>query len=131
MGDGIQTSGESRRCRVIQTKTTTRVALLKQKLTNTGADDQTPVNNGAASATSSVKSAAAIPTTYMNNDYTVGRINFGPRDSSLTLWELMEKFISLERWAAEQTELNEDLLLELGDKETELEDLRHDCSDRL
>ena len=65
------------------------------------------------------------------SDYTLGRVSFGPRDSSLSLWELMEKFISLERWAAEQSELNEDLLLELGDKETELEDLRDDRSDRL
>jgi hypothetical protein len=53
----------------------------------------------------------------MNADYTIGRINFGPRDSFTTLGQLIDEI-------AAQEELVDDLCLFAGDLLTEIEWLR-------
>jgi len=53
----------------------------------------------------------------MNEDYTIGRINFGPRDSFTTLGQLIDEI-------AAQEELVEDLCVFAGDLLTEIEWLR-------
>lgn len=50
-------------------------------------------------------------------DYTIGRINFGPRDSFTTLGQLIDEI-------AAQEELVEDLCVFAGDLLTEIEWLR-------
>lgn len=52
-----------------------------------------------------------------NNDFTIGRINFGPRDSFTTLGQLIDEI-------AAQEELVDDLCLFAGDLLTEIEWLR-------
>ena len=115
MGHGLQTQRGRTKCRVIPTKTMTRVAPSKRRLTNTGADAAIPESSGAVSATNSAKSAAATPTIYMttNNEFTIGRINFGPRDSFTTLGTLIDEISA-------QEELVEDLCLLAGDLLTEI-----------
>lgn len=49
----------------------------------------------------------------MNDDYTIGRINFGPRDSFTTLGQLIDEI-------AAQEELVEDLCVFAGNMLTEL-----------
>jgi len=51
----------------------------------------------------------------MNTDYTIGRINFGPRDSFTTLGQLIDEI-------GAQEELVEDLCLLAGDLLTEREE---------
>jgi hypothetical protein len=96
----------------------TRVALSKRRLTNTGADAAIPANSGAVSATNSAKSAAVTPTIYMttNNEFTIGRINFGPRDSFTTLGQLIDEI-------GAQEELVDDLCLLAGDLLTEIHEI--------
>lgn len=53
----------------------------------------------------------------MNPDFTIGRINFGPRDSFTTLGQLIDEI-------AAQEELVDDLCLHVGDLLTEIEWLR-------
>ena len=53
----------------------------------------------------------------MNPDFTIGRINFGPRDSFTTLGQLIDEI-------AAQEELVDDLCLFLGELFTEVEYLR-------
>lgn len=53
----------------------------------------------------------------MNPDFTIGRINFGPRDSFTTLGQLIDEI-------AAQEELVDDLCLSLGEFLTEVEYLR-------
>lgn len=53
----------------------------------------------------------------MNPDFTIGRINFGPRDSFTTLGQLIDEI-------AAQEELVDDLCLFLGELLTEVEYLR-------
>jgi hypothetical protein len=53
----------------------------------------------------------------MNAEYTIGRINFGPRDSFTTLGQLIDEI-------AAQEELVDDLCLFLGELFTEVEYLR-------
>lgn len=53
----------------------------------------------------------------MNPDFTIGRINFGPRDSFTTLGQLIDEISA-------QEELVEDLCLYLGELLTETEWLR-------
>lgn len=62
-------------------------------------------------------SAGATPTTYMNNSYSIGRINFGPRDSFTTLGQLIDEI-------AAQEELVDDLCLHISELVTEIEWLR-------
>lgn len=50
-------------------------------------------------------------------DFTIGRINFGPRDSFTTLGQLIDEI-------AAQEELVEDLCLHIGELVTEIEWLR-------
>lgn len=116
MGDGLQTSGGSK-CRVIRIKTTTRVSRSWPRMPATGAGATIPTKTGALSATASVKNAAAIPTTYMNNDFTIGRINFGPRDSFTTLGQLIDEI-------GAQEELVDDLFLYIGELLTKIELLK-------
>jgi hypothetical protein len=49
----------------------------------------------------------------MSNDYTIGRINFGPRDSFTTLGQLIDEI-------GAQEELVDDLCLLAGDLLTEI-----------
>jgi len=51
----------------------------------------------------------------MSADYTIGRINFGPRDSFTTLGQLIDEI-------GAQEELVEDLCLSVGDLMTEREE---------
>lgn len=53
----------------------------------------------------------------MSTDFTIGRINFGPRDSFTTLGQLIDEI-------AAQEELVEDLCLHIGELVTEIEWLR-------
>lgn len=53
----------------------------------------------------------------MNEHYTIGRINFGPRDSFTTLGQLIDEI-------AAQEELVDDLCLQISDLLTEIEWLR-------
>lgn len=53
----------------------------------------------------------------MSNDYSIGRINFGPRDSFTTLGTLIDEI-------AAQEELVEDLCIFAGNQLTELIELR-------
>lgn len=53
----------------------------------------------------------------MNNEYTIGRINFGPRDSFTTLGQLIDEI-------GAQEEMVDDLCLLAGDFLTELEAMR-------
>jgi hypothetical protein len=52
-----------------------------------------------------------------NNDFIIGRINFGPRDSFTTLGQLIDEI-------GAQEELVDDLCLYIGDLLTEREELR-------
>jgi hypothetical protein len=52
----------------------------------------------------------------MNTDYTIGRINFGPRDSFTTLGQLIDEI-------GAQEELVDDLCLLAGDLLTEIHEL--------
>ena len=69
--------------------------------------------------TASEKNAAAILTTYMttNNDFFIGRINFGPRDSFTTLGQLIDEI-------GAQEELVDDLFLYIGELLTKIELLK-------
>lgn len=58
------------------------------------------------------------------SDVRIGRINFGPRESFTTLGALIDDI-------AADEELIEELCLYAGELLTELEELRHDRSDRL
>lgn len=51
-----------------------------------------------------------------NNDFTIGRINFGPRDSFTTLGTLIDEISA-------QEELVEDLCLLAGDLLTEIHEI--------
>ena len=102
---------------MIQTKTTTKVVRSKPRTPVTGDGAPTQPKTGARNATASVRSAGAIPTTYMNNDYTIGRINFGPRDSFTTFGQVVEKL-------AAQEELVDDLCLFAGEQLTKVELLK-------
>ena len=53
----------------------------------------------------------------MNDEFTIGRISFGPRDSFTTLGQLIDEI-------AAQEELVDDLCLFLGELFTEVEYLR-------
>lgn len=53
----------------------------------------------------------------MSNDFTIGRINFGPRDSFTTLGQLIDEISA-------QEELVDDLCLFAGELLTELEAMR-------
>lgn len=53
----------------------------------------------------------------MTTDVTIGRINFGPRDSFTTLGQLIDEI-------AAQEELVDDLCLHIGELVTEIEWLR-------
>jgi hypothetical protein len=53
----------------------------------------------------------------MNNDFTIGRINFGPRNSFTTLGQLIDEI-------GAQEELVDDLCLYIGELLTEREWLR-------
>lgn len=53
----------------------------------------------------------------MSNDYMIGRINFGPRESFTTLGQLIDEI-------AAQEELVDDLFLLISDLLTEREELR-------
>ena len=53
----------------------------------------------------------------MNDDYTIGRINFGPRDSFTTLGQLIDEI-------GAQEELVDDLCLYIGELITEVESMR-------
>ena len=53
----------------------------------------------------------------MNDEFTIGRINFGPRDSFTTLGQLIDEI-------AAQEELVDDLCLFISDLLTEIEWLR-------
>lgn len=53
----------------------------------------------------------------MNNEFTIGRINFGPRDSFTTLGQLIDEI-------GAQEELVDDLCLFLGDLLTEIEEIK-------
>ena len=102
---------------MIQIRTTTRVNRSWPKRPTTGAAATTQVNNGALNVTASAKSADVTPTDSMNNDYAIGRINFGPRDSFTTLGQLIDEI-------GAQEELVDDLCLFAGDLLTELEAMR-------
>jgi hypothetical protein len=52
----------------------------------------------------------------MSTDYTIGRINFGPRDSFTTLGQLIDEI-------AAQEELVDDLCLLAGDLLTEIHEI--------
>ena len=53
----------------------------------------------------------------MNDEFTIGRISFGPRDSFTTLGQLIDEI-------AAQEELVDDLCLHIGELVTEIEWLR-------
>jgi hypothetical protein len=53
----------------------------------------------------------------MNEDYVLGRLNFGPRDSFTTLGTLIDEI-------AADEELIEDLCLFIGELFTEIEELK-------
>jgi hypothetical protein len=60
----------------------------------------------------------------MTEHYTIGRINFGPRDSFTTLGQLIDEI-------AAQEELVDDLCLQISDLLTEIEWLREQMPTQL